>query len=160
MSGEGHHHPHHHGHHQEHGAHNIEEMTNQGEFHPGVNRSEPMEKGGHQPGVHSRPADNAPEFHAEEFPRGTAPAGSTFEPNPTGEVPSIPASATLGGATSADVYKGLGKPPLGQSSVEKHHEGRQHRKHEHSGLEGVGAAVDEEDNENRVMRDQMREMRG
>lgn len=97
-----------------------------------------------------------PVFSAETHPKGTAPPDKTFQPNPISEIPGqalnenvershgkesvrTTASSTLGGATSADVNKGLGRPLEGESSVEMRHGGDKHRKHEGSGLEGVGA---------------------
>jgi F-box/leucine-rich repeat protein 7 len=89
-------------------------------------------------------------------PKGTAPEENLFYPNPQGTVPGsnedmlrshgkestqTTASSTLGGATSADVNKGMGKPAVGQSSAEMRHEGHSHRKKEHAGIEGSGAGT-------------------
>ncbi|KAI1279018.1 hypothetical protein F5Y07DRAFT_60566 [Xylaria sp. FL0933] len=121
----------------------------QGEFHPRVPPSEPMEKGGHKPGVLVG-NDRVPEFHAETYPPGTAPREHTYQPNPEGEFPAqaygnTPSAAdTLQGATSQDVYTGMGKPLQGQTSreINKSHGG--HRKREegtgwvaHGGSQGV-----------------------
>ncbi|WEW58928.1 hypothetical protein PRK78_004396 [Emydomyces testavorans] len=127
-----------------------------GQFHPHPPKSEHLESPKHKPGVKASPRDNAPEFSAETFPPGSAPPERTFQPNPTEGIPSgalnenmepapgeesvrTTASSTLTGATSADVNKGLGRPFEGESSVELRHHGEKHRKHEGSGLEGVGA---------------------
>ncbi|KAI1071515.1 hypothetical protein LB507_004898 [Fusarium sp. FIESC RH6] len=122
---------------------NPESATPQkGEFRSKVAPAEPLMKGGHAPGVLVG-NDAAPEFHAEQHPAGTAPPENTFRPNPETEIPAqasgnegaVPASATLGGATSADVHTGLGKPAAGQTSQELHGTEKKNR----SGLEGVGA---------------------
>ncbi|PIL27657.1 hypothetical protein GSI_10809 [Ganoderma sinense ZZ0214-1] len=49
------------------------------------------------------------------------------------------ADDTLGGATSADVNKGLGRPPVGMSSAEMHHDGKSHRKRQMGGVEQYGS---------------------
>ncbi|KAF8531083.1 hypothetical protein JB92DRAFT_2692843, partial [Gautieria morchelliformis] len=56
------------------------------------------------------------------------------------EMPQISTSAgdTLGGATSKDLYHGIGKPVQGQSSVELHHSGRPGRKKEREGTAQYG----------------------
>ncbi|RYC55728.1 hypothetical protein CHU98_g10481 [Xylaria longipes] len=115
----------------------------QGEFHSRVPRSEPMEKGGHKPGVLVG-NDRVPEFHAETYPAGTAPREDTYHPRPEGEFAAraygtAPSAAnTIQGATSQDVYRGMGKPVQGQErrEIEKPHGG--HRKKEHAGIAGVG----------------------
>lgn len=101
----------------------------------------------HKPGVKVG-NDAKPEFHAETFPPGTAPASQTFQPQPVNEVPgqahnpdaavTTAASETLPGATSADVHTGLGHPGSGMTSQEEHG-GK--RKKERSGLEGVGGSL-------------------
>ncbi|RGP65376.1 hypothetical protein FSPOR_7306 [Fusarium sporotrichioides] len=114
----------------------------QGEFRSKVAPAEPLMKGGHAPGVLVG-NEAVPEFHAEMHPPGTAPPENTFQPNPESEIPAqasgnegaVPAAATLGGATSADVHTGLGKPASGQTSQELHGTEKKNR----SGLEGVGA---------------------
>ena len=50
------------------------------------------------------------------------------------------ASASLGGATSKDVDRGLGHPILGETSNELHHGGQYGGKHQREGLEGVGTS--------------------
>ncbi|KAH9905458.1 hypothetical protein F4778DRAFT_779794 [Xylariomycetidae sp. FL2044] len=115
------------------------------EFHNRVPPTAPLTTKGHKPGVKVG-KDAVPEFHAETHPAGTAPPENTFEPNPTIEIPAQATSAedfnintadTLPGATSADVYKGLGKPMQGQTSSELH--GKE--KKERSGVEGRGASA-------------------
>lgn len=101
-------------------------------------------------------ADYKPTFSAHTVPEGTAPKENLFQPNPEETVPGqttemsgrshgkesthTTASSTLGGATSGDVHKGMGKPAVGQTSAELRHEGDPHRKHHGSGLTGVGAS--------------------
>lgn len=46
---------------------------------------------------------------------------------------------TLGGATSADVNKGIGRPPVGMSSAERHHDGKPHRKRQMGGVDQYGS---------------------
>jgi len=138
-------------------ARNPDSMTNaQGEFKPSKPRDEPLETHGHKPGTKASPADFAPEFSAQTLPAGTAPKSSTFQPNPVGEVPGqadnpavdrshgkegvrTDALSTLGGATSADVHKGLGHPGQGQTSTEIRHEGHHTSKKHTAGFEGAGA---------------------
>jgi hypothetical protein len=105
-----------------------------------------------QVGLKVSEADHAPEFHAQTLPAGTAPAESTFTPDPSASTTSssdsaIPgqgqgapvsgatkASDTLGGSTSKDVHTGLGHPGSGQSSSELHDNSKSG-----GGLQGVGA---------------------
>ena len=129
---------------------NAESMQNQGEFHSRVKPAEPLETGGHKPGVKVG-NEAVPEFHAETHPPGAAPQKGTFQPRPEGEVPaqalneSLDASSqtnttdTLPGATSADLHTGHGKPLQGQENRELH--GKRKNKREGAGLEGVGASV-------------------
>lgn len=94
----------------------------------------------------------------EAFPRGTAPASNSFTPNTVNEVGSqannpnverahgkeatgTSAADTLVGSTSADVDQGFGKPLQGQTNTEVRHDGQHGRKKQSSGLEGVGASV-------------------
>ena len=94
--------------------------------------------------------DAVPEFHAQTLSAGTAPKESTFQPNPTSEIPGqannddvlrghgkestkVNASDTLGGATSADVHTGYGHPGQGQTAADNKH-GRE------GGLIGAGAS--------------------
>lgn len=112
----------------------------------------------HKPGVLASESDKAPEFHAQTLPPGTAPAGSSFQPNPTSEVPGQANNDAVlrghgkesaytkpldayPGATSKDVDNSFGKPgTVGQTSHEQRHAcADHHRKHHGSGLEGVGA---------------------
>lgn len=94
---------------------------------------------GHPPGVLVG-NDAKPEFHATAVP-----AEATFQPRPEGEVPmtegagSAAAADTLGGATSADLHKGYGVPPKGQSSRELRHDGKHTRTKDPSGVMSVGA---------------------
>lgn len=117
----------------------------QGEFHSRVPPSEPMQKGGHKPGVLVG-NDRIPEFHAEPYPAGTAPREDTYQPRPEGEnaaqaYETAPSAAdTIQGATSQDVYRGLGKPMQGQEhrEIEKRHGA--HNKKEGTGFAGVGGS--------------------
>ena len=101
-------------------------------------------------------ADNKSTYSAQTVPPGTAPKENLFQPNPQETVPGqtsemsershgkesthTTASSTLGGATSQDVHKGMGKPAVGQTSAEIRHECEAHRKHPGAGLTGVGAS--------------------
>ncbi|GKT95339.1 hypothetical protein CT0861_05711 [Colletotrichum tofieldiae] len=121
----------------------------QGPFHPRAPRSKPLTTKGHAPGIKVG-NDVYPEFHAQVYPAGTAPKENTFQPNAPDiprwalnpEVRTYPAADDFPGATSADVYAGLGKPLQGQTSRELHggKPGRRKRKKERAGLEGVGAS--------------------
>jgi len=122
-------------------AKNPDSVTNQGEFHSRVAPSEPLEKGGHKPGVLASPADHAPEFSAQTLPAGTAPASSTYTPNPDLNNQGMyqSASSTLTGADSASVHTGLGHPGSGMTSQELHDGSR--GKGQGRGLVGTGAKV-------------------
>ncbi|KAH8699191.1 hypothetical protein BGW36DRAFT_358696 [Talaromyces proteolyticus] len=126
-----------------------------GAFHPNPPRETPKTEKWHKPGAKVSAHDQAPEFHAQTLPPGTAPASSSYLPNPINETPSQANNdSTLRGhgkesvytnpldsypgATSADVDKGFGKPMDGQTSNELRHNGEHHRKHHGSGYEGVG----------------------
>jgi hypothetical protein len=120
----------------------------------------------HQLGVKASPKDQAEEFKAETLPSGSAPPDRTFRPNAQAEVPSqanndtppgnedveethISAADTLGGATSADVNQGVGRPMQGESSKEMHHDGQPKRKKEREGLTGLapgGSGLQGEEN--------------
>ena len=125
-------------------------MANQGEFRSRVQPAEPMQTGGHKPGVKTG-NETLPEFHAETYPPGTAPEERTFQPQPENEVPAQALNAsldsssqtrttdTLPGATSADLHTGHGKPIQGQENREMH--GKRENKREGAGLEGIGASV-------------------
>lgn len=101
-----------------------------------------------QPGLMVSPKDHAPTFHAQTLEPGSAPKKNTFQPQPAGEVPGqadnedmetdtrTSASATLGGATSANVDKGFGRPVQGQSSDELRHGGQHGGKKQGLGLAG------------------------
>ncbi|OGM49200.1 hypothetical protein ABOM_004039 [Aspergillus bombycis] len=123
-------------------------------FHPSAGNSKPLTDKGHQPGRKVSPKDYAPEFHAETYPPGTAPASNSYTPNTQLEVGSqaqspnvehgkgsvkTPAEQSLQGATSQDVHTGLGHPGGGQTSAELRHDGQTHRKNPGGGLESVGA---------------------
>ncbi|KAE8151721.1 hypothetical protein BDV25DRAFT_128527 [Aspergillus avenaceus] len=122
-------------------------------FVPSANEPHRFTDKGHQPGRKVAPQDYAPEFHAETYPPGTAPASNSYTPNTQSEVggqalnPNVErthgkestktsAGDTLMGATSQDVHTGLGHPGAGQTSAELHHDGQSHRKNPGSGLEG------------------------
>ncbi|KAI1419756.1 hypothetical protein F5Y12DRAFT_776302 [Xylaria sp. FL1777] len=117
----------------------------QGEFRSRVPPSKPLEKGGHKPGVLVG-NDRAPEFHAETYPPGTAPRENTFQPRPEGEfsaqalgtAPS--AEETIQGATSKDVYRGMGKPLQGQEAREIKKPHGRHNKKEGTGIAGRGGS--------------------
>ncbi|KAK5626707.1 hypothetical protein RRF57_002422 [Xylaria bambusicola] len=123
---------------------NPESIQAGGEFHSRVTPSEPLTKGGHKPGVLVG-NDRVPEFHAETYPAGTAPQEGTYQPHPSetetpaqayGTTPNV--ADTLTGATSADMYTGMGKPIQGQyhREIVKPHGG--HRKKERNGVMGRG----------------------
>lgn len=96
-----------------------------------------------------------PEFTAKTVPPGSAPSDRTFKPNSANAIPPASeadnknkdadartsASDTLSGATSGDVYTGLGKPVQGQSSAELEHDGYPHRKRPETGLVGIASGV-------------------
>ncbi|KAI1505995.1 hypothetical protein F5X99DRAFT_366813 [Biscogniauxia marginata] len=123
---------------------NTESMAQQGgEFHSRVPPSEPLTTKGHKPGVKVG-NDRVPEFHVETHEPGTAPRENTYRPRPEGEIPAqgfTDPADTLGGATSQDVYQGLGKPMQGQEGRELHGEHLGRRKKERTGLEGIGASA-------------------
>jgi len=107
-------------------ARNPDSMTNaQGEFHPRMPRSEPLEKSGHQIGQQVG-NDAVPEFHTKVLPAGSAPASKTYQPNPVNEIPGqannpdarseATGALDMPGATSADVHTGYGHPGQGQTS--------------------------------------------
>ncbi|KAF2816551.1 uncharacterized protein BDZ99DRAFT_376601 [Mytilinidion resinicola] len=111
-----------------------------GEFHSRVPPAEPLQQGGHKPGVLASDRDAVPEFHARTLPAGDAPADATYQPDPELNNQRLyqDASSTLTGADSADVHQGLGHPGSGMTSQEAHHAGT---KGGRSGLAGVGASV-------------------
>jgi hypothetical protein len=83
--------------------------------------------------------DAAPEFNAQVLPAGSAPAGSTFQPNPdlNNQKMYQEASSTLTGASSGDVHTGLGHPGQGQTSNELRHPDKKGG----SGLAGLADSV-------------------
>ncbi|KAH7128445.1 hypothetical protein B0J11DRAFT_271233 [Dendryphion nanum] len=122
----------------------VKAAANAGQaFTSKVPPSEPLQTGGHKPGVQASPNDRAPEFSAQTHPPGTAPASSTYTPNPdlNNQGTYTSASSTLGGATSADVHTGLGHPGQGQTSSELQHDGQHHRKKQGLGLAGLSNEV-------------------
>jgi hypothetical protein len=131
---------------------NSRKMTDplvaQGEFHASVPASKPTSGDKHAPGVKVG-NDAAPEFHATTQPSGTAPASRTFESNTKSALPGqspelsnsgtwVDAESTITGASSQDVYKGMGKPVQGQTTGDLRHQTSQR-----SGLEGVGANAED-----------------
>ncbi|PTB44909.1 hypothetical protein M441DRAFT_158208 [Trichoderma asperellum CBS 433.97] len=137
-----------------------------GEFHARRPPSEPMMKGGHQPGIKVG-NDRLPESHLEIHPPGTAPAEASFRPNPISEVPGqannpeVDLSARsdpldFPGATSKDVNWGYGRPEEGLEGREvasqvpgkKHTGTKMHehgRKKEGAGLGAVAANANASD---------------
>ncbi|CAG7920285.1 unnamed protein product [Penicillium olsonii] len=137
---------------------NVDSVANpkQGEFKPSVAPEGPITTKGHKPGVKVNEADQRPEYHMEEFPRGTAPASNSYTPNVSEvsqannpdagrlhgkESTATPAAATLVGATSGSVDQGFGKPMQGQTNTEIRHDGEHGRKKQSAGLEGVGTSI-------------------
>lgn len=123
-------------------------IVSQGEFHASVPPSKPMEADKHAPGTKVG-NDATPEFHASTLPSGTSPASRTFEPNPKNTMPGqspelsnpdtwVDAESTITGATSKDVYKGMGKPVQRQTAGDLRHQTSQR-----SGLEGVGTSAED-----------------
>ncbi|RMZ73060.1 phosphatidylinositol n-acetylglucosaminyltransferase gpi3 subunit [Pyrenophora seminiperda CCB06] len=100
---------------------NPDAVSDGRQFAGHVAGSEPLMKGGHQPGLKTG-NDAAPEYHAQTLPAGSAPAHSTHTPNPDLNNQGVyhHASDTLQGATSADVHTGHGHPGQGQTSQELH----------------------------------------
>lgn len=102
----------------------------------------------HKPGVLVG-NEAVPEFTAKTLPPGSAPSDRTFKPNSAhseadnDDDPEATTSAsdTLVGATSGDVYTGLGRPVQGQSSAELEHNGYHHRKRPETGLVGIASGV-------------------
>lgn len=109
-------------------------------------------------------ADQRGEFHLERHPPGTAPASNSFSANTVDKVGSqannpdvlrahgkeavhTTAESTLRGATSADVHTGLGKPLVGETSVENRHDGAHGRKKQPAGMEGTGASMEDKSGE-------------
>jgi len=126
------------------------------EFRSRVAPSEPMQTGGHKPGVKATEADNAPEFSAQTLPAGAAPPERTFKPNPNDEnLPTTQydsnvdpdsvktdASDTLTGATSSDVHTGYGHPGQGQTSAELRHDGQRGGVKQGTGLIGKASTME------------------
>ncbi|KAF5237573.1 hypothetical protein FANTH_10764 [Fusarium anthophilum] len=107
----------------------------------------PVKANKHKPG-NEQGNDAAPEYHAETFPPGTAPAENTFRPNPesnyTTEALNMPA-LDMPGSKSKDIYNSIdsvhGRPLIGQENREIRGVHPRKRKKERSGLEGVGAST-------------------
>jgi hypothetical protein len=108
----------------------AQELRAQNKVRPPLHHLTSLNNAQHHPGVHVG-NDAAPEFHAKTLPPGTAPKEHTFQPNvtaqtdvpgashpQTGKETYVSAQDTIGGATSADVHTGLGKPIQGQTSGE------------------------------------------
>ncbi|KAH0531450.1 hypothetical protein TsFJ059_000279 [Trichoderma semiorbis] len=137
-----------------------------GEFHARKPPSEPMMKGGHQPGIKVG-NDRLPESHLETFPPGTAPPESSFRPNPISEVPGQANNPEIDpsgrsdpldfpGATSKDVSNSYGRPMQGLEGREvasqlpgKKHTGTREHPHGHkeagAGLGAIAANVNKTD---------------
>ncbi|KAL4915899.1 hypothetical protein BDW62DRAFT_117306 [Aspergillus aurantiobrunneus] len=137
----------------------------QGFFKPGVQPTGqnqqphgPFPQDKHSVGTKASPADYVPEFNLETHPPGTAPASSSYQPNPIdhpGEQALNPnvqrshgkesvrttAEQTLTGATSKDVHQRAGHPGSGQSSAELHHDGQHSNKNPGRGIEGAMKGV-------------------
>lgn len=75
--------------------------------------------------------DTHPEFHAEQYPAGTAPPKDTFQPQTSKEEGRYSAADSLSGSSSADVHRSVGAGQTGGGQ----------RKREGAGLEGVGASA-------------------
>ncbi|KAL4795458.1 hypothetical protein BDV19DRAFT_171374 [Aspergillus venezuelensis] len=140
----------------------------QGFFQPGVKGTGPNQQphgplvqDKHDIGVKASPGDRVPESHLQTFPPGTAPASSSYQPNPidhTGEQAMNPnvdrmhgkesvrttAESTLPGATSKDVHQRAGHPGTGQTSAELRHDGQSHRKNPGGGIEGAVKGVNDQ----------------
>ncbi|KOS19636.1 hypothetical protein ESCO_000048 [Escovopsis weberi] len=140
-------------------------------FHARIHPSEPLTTKGHKPGIMVG-NDRIPEFHAETHPPGSAPPQATFQPNPSpengptftypdedqsGDFEGAGAGGGGGaldmpGATSRDVYAGMGKPLQGMEGRElssqlpgkKHTGERTHphgRRRERAGLAGLAPSA-------------------
>ncbi|KAJ5199705.1 hypothetical protein N7491_009497 [Penicillium cf. griseofulvum] len=126
----------------------------QGAFKPSDPSRGPTNTG-YQLGRKVEGTDPHPEYHAQAFPPGAAPASNSYASNPVSAVPgqandlnmaavqendgtyTSPAD-TLVGATSEGVNRGLGKPMQGETSNELRNNGQHGRKRDTPGLEGVG----------------------
>ncbi|KAL7766769.1 hypothetical protein ACKLNR_004685 [Fusarium oxysporum f. sp. zingiberi] len=128
-------------------AKNPDSLVGEGPFHARINPAQPAANNWHKPG-NEQGNDAVPEYHAETFPPGTAPAENTFHPNPdsnyTTEALNMPA-LDMPGSTSKDVHNSIdnlhGKPLIGQENREIRGVHPRKRKKERSGLEGVGAST-------------------
>ncbi|KAF4960828.1 hypothetical protein FGADI_661 [Fusarium gaditjirri] len=128
-------------------AKNPDSLVGEGPFHA-RNPVQPPASKWHKPG-NEQGNDALPEYHAETFPPGTAPAENTFHPNPetnyTTEALNMPA-LDIPGSTSKDIHNSIdnlhGKPLIGQENREIRGVHPRKRKKERSGLEGVGASTE------------------
>ncbi|KAF2241233.1 hypothetical protein BU26DRAFT_525431 [Trematosphaeria pertusa] len=119
----------------------------EGQFGSRVPGSEPLQTGGHKPGVLASESDRAPEFSAQTLPPGSAPANATYEPNPdlNNQKMYQKASETIQGADSSDVHTGLGHPGQGETSTELRHDGQHGRKKQGLGTIGLGTTEEKGD---------------
>jgi hypothetical protein len=96
----------------------------------------------------ARNAEPSAQFHSfQQQPLQPAPDSRTVVDDDPWEAPPT-ASETLRGATSQDVYSGLGKPMQGMTSAELHsngHHGVGHRKRSMQGTDQYGTADDVRD---------------
>ncbi|KAF4501808.1 hypothetical protein FAGAP_1952 [Fusarium agapanthi] len=128
-------------------ATNPVSLIGQGPFHARVKPARPAVNKWHKPG-NEQGNDAAPEYHAETFPPGTAPAENTFHPKPesnyTTETLNMPA-LDIPGSTSKDIHNSIdsvhGRPLIGQENREIRGVHPRKRKKERSGLEGVDAST-------------------
>lgn len=127
---------------------NPDSVPNQGDFSSRIPPTKDSQSGGHAVGTKIG-NDAFHTFSAQVLPAGSAPAESTFQPNPISETPGqannedtlssndkestyTSASDTIGGASSGDVHTGLGQPIAGQTAGEE--------KADRGSLIGVGAS--------------------
>ncbi|KAJ5510465.1 hypothetical protein PEXP_041930 [Penicillium expansum] len=135
----------------------------QGAFNPSAPRGDPITDKGHQLGRKINEADQHPEYHAQPFPSGAAPASNSYLPDPVSSIPGqannfnvsagqedevatyTSAANTLLGATSGDVNRGFGTPMQGQTINEIRHNGAHGRKKQAASLEGASSSMQEHD---------------
>ncbi|EKM56613.1 uncharacterized protein PHACADRAFT_253822 [Phanerochaete carnosa HHB-10118-sp] len=83
----------------------------------------------------------APQLQSSQpQPLAPAPDSRTIVDNDPFDDPPT-AAETMTGATSQDLYSGIGKPMMGQSSAEIHHDGHQHRKRAMQGHDQYGTSA-------------------
>ncbi|KAB5559513.1 hypothetical protein GE09DRAFT_1113247 [Coniochaeta sp. 2T2.1] len=118
-------------------------LDNQGEFHAKVHPAQRHGGPWHKPGNEQGNAA-VPEFHAQQYPPGTAPKEHTFQPNATNETPQQGNPVDYPNLTSKDVHNAhnfeSGRPMEGQTSREVRGAHAGTNKKERSGLEGVGSS--------------------